>query len=231
MVRLFDLRWLRLLAALLLVSSAAAAEYAVLKSGFRLKVARHERRDGRLRLVTENGGVMELPASAVVAFEQEDFPSQPEPPAAQQPTDELRPKLTAGQLDAVIEELAAAEGLPPALIRSVIRAESNFNPEAVSPKGAAGLMQLMPATAAELDVADRFDPEENVSGGAAYLRSLLERYSGQDDQLLRALAAYNAGPARVDRYGGLPPFDETRLFVRKVIRDFLDRTSEQASSP
>jgi soluble lytic murein transglycosylase-like protein len=91
----------------------------------------------------------------------------------------------------------------------------------VSPKGAVGLMQLMPETAAELEVEDRTDPAQNVSGGTRYLKGLLERYSESPDQLLRALAAYNAGPEKVDHYDGLPPYNETRLFVRRVMQRFL----------
>ncbi len=109
---------------------------------------------------------------------------------------------------------ARRAGLDPWLVRAVIRVESGENPRAVSPKGAVGLMQLMPATARELGVESPFHPRDNIRGGVAYLRELLDRYGGR---LELALAAYNAGPAAVDRYGGVPPFPETRRFVERVL--------------
>lgn len=99
------------------------------------------------------------------------------------------------------------------LIRAIIHAESAYQTDAQSPKGAQGLMQLMPATQAELDVANPFDPEDNIRGGARYLSQLLEQYDG-DYEL--AAAAYNAGPAAVNKYGGVPPYDETREYVKRV---------------
>jgi soluble lytic murein transglycosylase-like protein len=102
-------------------------------------------------------------------------------------------------------------------VNSVIRAESGFNVRAVSPKGAQGLMQLMPRTASELGVQNTFDARDNVEGGARYLRELLERY---DFDLIKALAAYNAGPQRVEQYGGVPPYHETKAYVARIVRDF-----------
>jgi len=107
--------------------------------------------------------------------------------------------------------------LDPDLVNSVIKAESGFNARAVSPKGAQGLMQLMPGTASQLGVPNVFDPQANVEGGTKYLRELLERYNFD---LVKALAAYNAGPERVERFGGVPPFYETRAYVARVVRDF-----------
>jgi soluble lytic murein transglycosylase-like protein len=103
------------------------------------------------------------------------------------------------------------------LINSVIRAESGFNTRAVSPKGAQGLMQLMPNTATQLGVPNAFDPQANVDGGTRYLRWLLEHYNYD---LPKALAAYNAGPHRVDQYHGIPPYYETRAYVARIIKDF-----------
>jgi soluble lytic murein transglycosylase-like protein len=114
----------------------------------------------------------------------------------------------------LITEHARAHGLDPDLVRAVIQVESAFNPRAVSPKGAMGLMQLMPATASEFGVEDPFDPEENIRAGVAYLRRLLDRY---ENRVELALAAYNAGPGAVDKYGErIPPYRETQNYVRKI---------------
>jgi soluble lytic murein transglycosylase-like protein len=114
-----------------------------------------------------------------------------------------------------IRSASAKYGIPRDLIHSVIRCESNFKPDAVSPAGAQGLMQLMPGTAAELGVSDPFDIHQNIHGGARYLRQMLDRFDGD---LERALAAYNAGPGTVSRYGGVPPYRETQTYVQKVMR-------------
>ena len=123
--------------------------------------------------------------------------------------------LSERELEPLIKRHSSQQQLHPALIRAVIKAESNFDPRAVSRAGAIGLMQLMPQTAVRLDVRDMFDPDENVGGGTKYLRQLLDRFHGN---LPLALAAYNAGENVVDRYQSLPPIDETRQYVRKVLR-------------
>jgi soluble lytic murein transglycosylase-like protein len=120
----------------------------------------------------------------------------------------------AAQFDDIIEQHAAVHDVSPALVRAVIQAESAFNPRARSHKGAMGLMQLMPATASEFSVVDPYDPRENIRAGVAYLKRLLVKYS--DESL--ALAAYNAGPAAVARYGRIPPYRETRDYVEKIRR-------------
>jgi Transglycosylase SLT domain len=127
----------------------------------------------------------------------------------------LHATLSERELEPVIRRHSSQHQLHPALIRAVIKAESNFDPRAVSRAGAIGLMQLMPQTAVRLDVRDMYDPDDNVGGGTKYLRQLLDRFHGN---LPLALAAYNAGENAVDHYQALPPFDETRQYVQKVLR-------------
>jgi soluble lytic murein transglycosylase-like protein len=210
---------------LLVAGGSLAAEYAVLQTGSRLRVERHESTGDRVRLHLPEGGTIELAASAIVGFEPDNL-DDVAPAAASAAT--TPPPVE--DVETVIERLGAELDLPAALIHSVVAAESAYNPSAVSPKGAVGLMQLMPDTARELQVTDALDPVQNLRGGTAYLKQLLDRYDGQRDQLVRALAAYNAGPGKVDRYGGLPPYSETRLFVGRVIQQFLRLTGEQASA-
>ncbi len=123
--------------------------------------------------------------------------------------------LSEQELEPVIRRHSSRHQLHPALVRAVIKAESDFDPRAVSRAGAIGLMQLMPQTAVRMDVRDMYDPDDNVGGGTKYLRLLLDRFHGN---LPLALAAYNAGENAVERYQALPPFDETRQYVRKVLR-------------
>lgn len=120
--------------------------------------------------------------------------------------------------DVLIQLTAAEHRVPPALVKAVIAAESAFNEHAVSKKGAQGLMQLMPRTAAELGVTDAFSADQNVAGGTRYLREMLDRYG----DVGRAIAAYNAGPTAVDRYRGIPPYPETRDYVKRVLTYYRD---------
>jgi soluble lytic murein transglycosylase-like protein len=210
-----QLLWIRLvLAAVAAGGSAFAAEYAVLETGFRIRAERHEQVGAQVRLFLDNGGVIEFPASQVVGFEPLEYvaPVVPEPSV-----EAVQPLF---DLESAVKAIAEEHQLPEALVHSVISAESAYDPAAVSSKGAIGLMQLMPETARELAV-DPWDPGQNVRGGASYLRQLLEKYAGSGDQLVLALAAYNAGPGAVDRYRGLPPYAETHAFVRRVIERFL----------
>lgn len=180
-----------------------------------------------MRLFTAGGGWIDVAKDQVRRVErQAPMPSasatasQPSQPPAQPPAQQ--PDTPAG-----IERIATSEGLPGSLLQAVAYAESGLQQDAVSEKGAIGIMQLMPGTAAELEV-DPHSPRENVMGGARYLRAMLERYAGDEEQLVKALAAYNAGPGRVEEYGGLPPFAETNAYVAKVLEKYLelDRNGE-----
>lgn len=119
-------------------------------------------------------------------------------------------------LAGLIDDQASAQNLDPDLLKAVIRNESGFNPKAVSGVGAQGLMQLMPGTARGLGVTDSFDPAQNVAGGAKYLKGLVDKYHS----LPKAIAAYNAGPSAVDKYGGVPPYAETRTYVKRVLQSY-----------
>lgn len=184
---------------------APGADIAVLRNGFSI---RHERREvvgsvTRLYLGSDKNGYVDVPTSDIESFEA-DLSAPAAPPSSQ-------------SVDEVVNAVSGRHHLDPDLINSVIHAESGFNPRAVSPKGARGLMQLMPQTASRLGVANSFDPSDNLEGGTRYLRELLERYNFD---LIKALAAYNAGPGRVEQYHGVPPYYETQAYVARIIRDF-----------
>ncbi|MDD2364989.1 MAG: lytic transglycosylase domain-containing protein [Desulfuromonadaceae bacterium] len=133
---------------------------------------------------------------------------------------ELRTKLkyassvNPAEFDQIIRNCSEKYGVNPSLVKAVIHAESGYNPNAVSSKGASGLMQLMPATARSLNVADRFNPKDNVEGGVKYLRFLLDTFRGD---VVLAVAAYNAGLNKVAKYGGIPPYNETKTYVNRVL--------------
>jgi soluble lytic murein transglycosylase-like protein len=194
----------------LLCGNLCAGEYAVLVNGFRLHADRHEVAGDSVRLYA-GSGVTSMPASQVTGFEPEEYT----PPAAA-PHTQATISAPAGDL---YQETAKRHGLPPALVRSVVKAESNYQANAVSPKGAIGLMQLMPGTAKILGVDPR-EPAQNVDAGTRYLRELLARYEKNDDQVARAIAAYNAGPGAVDKYNGVPPYRETQDYVRRVLKSY-----------
>jgi hypothetical protein len=203
-----------------LAVSGWAGEYVVLDNGFRLHADRHELAGAAIRIY-DNGGMTEIPAARVSAYEPEETTAAPAgtaSPQDPQPETPRRPETPAELAHEAAEKLAMPASFE-SLVRSVMKAESAFNPAAVSPKGAIGLMQLMPGTARELNVNPRA-PRENAEGGARYLRDLLAKYEGKPDQVLLALAAYNAGPEAVARYHGVPPFRETHDYILRVLRSW-----------
>jgi soluble lytic murein transglycosylase-like protein len=197
-------------------NTALAGEYAVLSSGVRMYVDRHEADAAKVRLF-HGTEFLEVNASVVKGFEPDDRPPAPLPPAAPvamaEPAAPSSPSPAHTPLE-LADAAADKYGLPRALVRSVMTVESGLIQDAMSSKGAIGLMQLMPETARELGV-DPHDPVQNVEGGARYLRQLLLKYDGG---LRHALAAYNAGPAAVDRYKGIPPYAETIAYIARVER-------------
>ena len=204
-----------------IANTAFAGEFAILASGARIHLDRHEADAAKVRLY-HGSGFVEMDAAQVKAFEADDaVPRQPavEPaPAVAAPPVAPRPLTPLDMADAAADKY----GLPRELVRSVMAAESGFVAEAVSRKGAIGLMQLMPETARDLGVDPR-DPAQNVDGGVRYLRDLLLRYDGG---LRHALAAYNAGPAAVDKYNGIPPYAETIDYVGRIERKLKNATTD-----
>lgn len=203
-----------------------AGEFAVLSNGSRLPADRHDSDGTRVRLFYK-GGETSLPEALIVRFEPDGVPTPTPVSPVQAPSPALPSPPPAPKTPAQMATAAAlAFALPEALVRSVMRAESGFQPLALSPKGAIGLMQLMPDTARDLGV-NPHDPEQNALGGAKYLRDLLARYEGNPDQVLLALAAYNAGPAAVEKYQGVPPYAETRQYIWRVVNQWVKENSSR----
>jgi soluble lytic murein transglycosylase-like protein len=161
---------------------------------------------------------MKMAASEVTGFEAEEYVAPSKPAASPTPAVIAAAPAQGASVDpkALVDAAARKTAIPQKLLHSVVAAESAYRADAVSPKGAIGLMQLMPATAAQYG-ADPMDPAQNVEAGTAYLRDLLLKYNGD---VASALAAYNAGPGAVDRYHGVPPYSETRSYVGKIIRNW-----------
>ncbi len=239
--------WIPTLLALAVTLPCFAGEVAVLRNGFSI---RHERREvigdtTRLYVTADGSSFVDVPTAEIEHFEAAPELPAPEPRPAASGTETKSPLLakyarngapraqgfTPGSsvnLDEVVDSASRRYWLDPDLVKSVIKAESGFKVRAVSPKGAQGLMQLMPGTASQLGVPNAFDPEANVEGGTKYLRELLERYNFD---LVKALAAYNAGPLRVEQFGGVPPYYETRAYVARVVRDFNKKKAAKQGAP
>jgi SLT domain-containing protein len=194
---------------------------AVLRNGFSIRHDHQEKLQGVTRLYLSadpSHGFVDVPTEEIVSLDRQEIPLPPPPPTAATSTRE--------EVDSFVNSASDQHRVDPDLIRSVIKAESGFNSRAVSPKGAQGLMQLMPSTASQLGVKDAFAPAENIQGGTRYLRDLLVLYN---NDMAKALAAYNAGPHRVAQYNGVPPYRETHAYVARVIKDF-NRTKLAARS-
>jgi hypothetical protein len=209
-----------------------AADLAILRNGNSI---RHERRQvvgpiTRLYLSESGSGYIEIPTDQIERFERDTAPSPASSapvvkaetkPASKTSTPAIPPAqataMTRAELNSMIAGAGVRHQIDPDFINSVIRAESGFHSNAVSKKGAQGLMQLMPGTASQLGVANSFDPNSNVEGGTKYLRELLEKYNYDP---VKALAAYNAGSQRVDQYHGVPPYYETQAYIARIIRDY-----------
>jgi soluble lytic murein transglycosylase-like protein len=222
-------RWISLIviaATALAAASAHAAERVTLTNGYDL-ICDHRAPAGvpvgsRIRLYIDAAGknFIEVAPDQIASSEFVKLPPPPPPQAAAAPKPEIN--LTAAELHQILASAGEAHDLNADLLASVVREESGGRSHAVSRAGAEGLMQLMPGTAAKLGVDDAFAPGENIRGGTAYLDSLLKRYH---ENLALALAAYNAGPAAVDRWHGIPPYRETRLYVARVIHEFNRRVA------
>jgi soluble lytic murein transglycosylase-like protein len=210
---------------MLMAVPVLAGEDVVLSSGLRLHADRHEQSGDVVRLY-RGAGVIELPVATITGYEADEVvPAKPAPVAAESaaadpkvasPAVAPAPHLAPNPKE-MVRAAAERNGLPAAFVASVAKAESAFDPHAVSPKGALGVMQLMPATARTLG-ADPHDLEQNIDAGTRLLRELLLKYGGD---VAKALAAYNAGEAAVERFHGVPPYAETQHYVNSVVRDYL----------
>ena len=196
-------------------------QVAELSNGFAIRYERQEAAGPVVRLwlcAGEGVGYVDVPAEQIDHFEEGPVAqSAPAAPASPPETASLSLLPAADVIGDSIARAAARYRIDPDFVASVVRAESGFDPNAVSPKGAQGLMQLMPQTAATLGVGNVFDPAANVEGGTRYLRQLLDQYGGD---AVKALAAYNAGPGRVEQYRGIPPYRETWDYVTRIIEDY-----------
>jgi soluble lytic murein transglycosylase-like protein len=197
----------------LIWADPARAELVRFTSGQVMSVKAYRVEGGLCVLVLRGGGEMRAPASVVAEVLPDEVP-HPDPVTEAAPAVAPAVKADSDPIRALINRLAAQFGVDPKLAHAVVQVESNYQPRAVSPKGAMGLMQLMPVVAKEYALQDPFDPEQNLSAGLQHLRGLLDRYQQNE---ATALAAYNAGEGSVSRYGGIPPFPETKDYVQQVL--------------
>ena len=201
--------WGLIIVIVLSTGTAAYADIVTLSSGRILSVQRVTDEGERVLLVLRGGGEIRCPRSMVVTVEPDEVPPASPDPVEVPASTGILPASTYGDL---ITRLAEERGVDPRLVSAVVRVESGFRPEATSSKGAMGLMQLMPGTARHYGVSNPYEPESNLAAGIMHLKGLLERFDVPE-----ALAAYNAGTAAVLRYRGIPPFAETRQYVRSVL--------------
>lgn len=209
-------RWIGLGLSCAVSAVTASADTLFLSSGKTLKIDALIC-DASMCTATLAGGDVQLRAVDVLRVEPDELVDiEPALPVSADggSAGESKPPRT---IEQIVADAAHKYALPRSLVRAVARAESALNPAAVSPKGAQGVMQLMPGTAKELGVRDAFDPAENIDAGVRLLRQLLEKYDGR---VAEALAAYNAGPGAVARHKGVPPYRETRGYIRKIVKDF-----------
>jgi hypothetical protein len=221
--------WWQFGVVLLLSATGAAAEIAVLRNGYNI---RHETRQEigeltRLYISADRTSFIDIPTADIEQFDKDDSPVLPvtstdsrgTAPSIVSPSGvrKTTPKASPQEIADAIGSASTRYHLDPDFVSSVMSAESGFNSRAVSRKGAQGLMQLMPGTASQLGVDNAFDPAKNADGGTRYLRMLLERFHFD---VAKALAAYNAGPSRVDQHNGVPPYVETRKYVARIINDY-----------
>ena len=218
--------WCAALALLGAGTMGHAAEHVTLKNGFDLICDHHVNDGAKVRLYVDAAGssYLEVDATDIVGDEHVDLPKPPGDPetarTATPPPPAAPEHLSDAELEPMLTDAGSTYDLDADLLASVVREESAGHTRAVSRAGAQGLMQLMPGTASDLGVANSFAPRQNIDGGTAYLNELLKRYH---DNLPFALAAYNAGPAAVDRWHGIPPYRETRLYVARVIHEYNRR--------
>ena len=208
--------------AVLMAAAPARAELVFFSTGRVLSVKAHRAEGESLVLTLRSGGEMICDQSIVARIEPDEIPYPEDKPVAstEAPQGEDEGPLQAStqlqtnsRYEPIIVQVAARHGIDPTLVRAVIQVESNYESRARSPKGAKGLMQLMPDTARRYGLANAYDPAANIDAGIRHLRSLLDRFP-----LTLALAAYNAGEAAVERFGGVPPYAETRSYVARILR-------------
>jgi hypothetical protein len=222
---------LLLCAALAAATPALGAQRIVFEDGRTLLAEAVTSDEGFTTLHLPEGGKLVVPDARIAAVEVEDV--QPVPEVVQEMAAALRAdegwRALAGKYADAIAAAAGRHGIDPALLAAMVQVESSFEPRAVSPKGAQGLLQLMPATGRRFGVKDPFDPVQNLDGGAQYLKWLLARFEGRADL---ALAAYNAGEGAVDRHGGkIPPYGETLRYVNGVLERAIQDRAQEGDSP